>query len=101
MLRMLAVTNIYPTPRAPAAGTFVEQQVLGLRRTGMDVDVLFVNRSEKGMSSYLTMGAELRDRIKNFQPDVVHVMYGGVLAQRVTSIVTDRPLIVSLCGSDL
>lgn len=85
-MRVLAVTNIYPTPRYPAMGTFVEQQVLGLRRSGLDVEVMLVNRSEGGMSSYFTMGAELRSRIERFQPDVVHAMYGGVLALSLIQI---------------
>lgn len=100
-MRVFAVTNFYPTPRYPAIGTFVEQQVLGLRSIGLDIDVMFVNRGERGMRSYFTMGAELRSRIEQFQPDVVHVMYGGVLAERVTCIVKDRPIVVSFCGSDL
>ncbi len=100
-MRVLAVTNLYPTPRSPGGGTFIEQQVLGLRRSGLDVDVIHVDRSEKGMSSYFTMEAELRSRIEQFQPDVVHAMYGGVLAERVTRIVKDRPTVVSFCGSDL
>jgi len=101
MLRILAVTNMYPTPRYPASGTFVEQQVTGLRRIGLVVDVMFVNRSERGMGSYLLMGAELRNRIKHFQPDVIHVMYGGVMAEGVTRAVKDKPTVVSFCGSDL
>lgn len=100
-MRILAVTNFYPTPRYPAMGTFVEQQVLGLRRSGLDVDVMLVDRYERGMRSYFTMGAELRSRIEQFRPDVVHAMYGGVLAERVTRIVEDRPTVVSFCGSDL
>jgi glycosyltransferase involved in cell wall biosynthesis len=100
-MRVLAVTNFYPTPRYPAIGTFVEQQVLGLRGIGLDVDVMLVNRGERGVRSYFTMGAELRSRIEQFQPDVVHVMYGGVLSERVTRIVKDRPTVVSFCGSDL
>ena len=100
-MRVLAVTNFYPTPKYPAIGTFVEQQVLGLRSIGLDVDVMLVNRGERGMRSYFTMGAELRSRIEQFQPDVVHAMYGGVLAERVTRIVEDRPTVVSFCGSDL
>lgn len=100
-MRVLAVTNLYPTPRYPEIGTFVEQQVLGLTRSGLDVDVMHVDRCERGMRSYFTMGAELRSRIERFQPDVVHAMYGGVLAERVTCIARDRPMVVSFCGSDL
>lgn len=100
-MRLLAVTNLYPTLQTPTIGTFIEQQVLGLRRTGLDVDVMLVNRGERGMRSYFTMGAELRSRIEQFQPDVVHAMYGGVLSERVTRIVRDRPTVVSFCGSDL
>jgi len=100
-MRVLAVTNFYPTPKYPTIGTFVEQQVLGLRGIGLDVDVMLVNRGERGMRSYFTMAAELRSRIEQFQPDVVHAMYGGVLAERLTYIVKDRPTVVSFCGSDL
>ncbi len=100
-MRVLAVTNIYPTTRFPTLGTFVEQQVVGLKRSGLDVDVMLVDRFESGMRSYFTMGAELRRRIEQFCPDVVHAMYGGVLAERVTRIVVDRPTVVSFCGSDL
>ncbi len=82
-------------------GTFIEQQVLGLRRSGLNVDVMHVDRYERGMRSYLTMGAELRSRIQQFQPDVVHAMYGGVLAERVTRFVENKPTVVSFCGSDL
>lgn len=100
-MRVLAVTNMYPTPQSPTIGTFVEQQVLGLRHCGLDVEVMHVDRCERGMSSYFTMGAELQSRIERFQPDVVHAMYGGVLAEWVTRIVKDRPTVVSFCGSDL
>ncbi|NGZ95507.1 MAG: hypothetical protein CV089_05130 [Nitrospira sp. WS110] len=100
-MRVLAVTNFYPTPKYPAIGTFVEQQVLGLRGIGLDVDVMHVDRFERGMRSYFTMDAELRSRIEQFQPEVVHAMYGGVLAEQVTRIVADRPTVVSFCGSDL
>lgn len=100
-MRVLALTNFYPTPRHPTSGTFVEQQVVGLRRSGLDVEVMLVDRYERGMRSYFTMGAELRSRIKQFRPDVVHAMYGGVLAEQMTRIVEDRPTVVSFCGSDL
>lgn len=34
----------------------------------------------------LQHGSELRSRIEQFQPDVVHALYGGVMAERVTRI---------------
>lgn len=101
MLRVLAVTNTYPTPLCPAGGTFVEQQIAGLRRIGLNVEVLVINRSEGGMRSYFTAGAELQKCLKRFHPDLVHVMYGGILAEEVTRVVRNRPSVVSFCGSDL
>ena len=43
-MRILVVTNLYPTDCNPTWGTFVEQQVQGLRRIGMEIDVLLVDR---------------------------------------------------------
>jgi len=53
------------------------------------------------MGSYFKIGTELRNRVEQFQPDVIHVMYGGVLSERVTCIVKEKPVVVSFCGSDL
>jgi teichuronic acid biosynthesis glycosyltransferase TuaC len=101
MLRILAVTNLYPTPHAPSSGTFVEQQIKGLRQIGLDVEVLVVDRVQIGMAAYVGLGRQIRARITNYQPDLVHVMYGGVMANEVTRVITDRPTVVSFCGSDL
>src|SRR5262245_29176154 len=100
-MRILAVTNMYPTMHAPASGIFVEQQIEGLRRVGLEVDVVFVDRLERGMLAYLGLGQEIRARIANFPPDVVHVMYGGVMADQVTRTVNKRPIVVTFHGSDL
>jgi teichuronic acid biosynthesis glycosyltransferase TuaC len=101
MLRILAVTNLYPTPEAPSSGTFVERQITGIREIGLDVDVMFLNRLQKGMGVYRGLGQQLRARIANYQPDLVHVMYGGAMADAVTRAIADRPTVVSFCGSDL
>jgi glycosyltransferase involved in cell wall biosynthesis len=92
---------MYPTPRHPALGTFVEQQITGLRRIGLSVDVMVVDRWVRGMGSYLTMRTELRNHIKHFQPHLVHVMYGGILAEEATRACDNMPIVVSFCGSDL
>jgi glycosyltransferase involved in cell wall biosynthesis len=100
-MRVLAVTNMYPSVSAPAEGSFVEQQVTGLRQIGLDVDVLHVDRSGSGAAAYFDVGRSVRERIKVFRPDLVHVMYGGVMPEIVTRAVRDLPVIVSFCGSDL
>jgi len=100
-MRVLAVTNVYPTPALPACGTYVEQQIKGLRQVGINVDVLFVNRAEGGMKEYLGLGKRLLKRCENFRPDIVHSMFGGVMADMMTRVVRDRPTVVSFCGSDL
>jgi glycosyltransferase involved in cell wall biosynthesis len=100
-MRILAVTNIYPTPQAPFSGNFVEQQIKGLRQIGLDVDVLFVDRGQKGMGVYMGLGGQIQVSIKRFQPDIVHAMYGGVMAGQVTKTVNDRPTVVTFHGSDL
>ena len=38
-MKVLVVTNMYPSPERPAFGTFVRDQVEALRRAGVDVDV--------------------------------------------------------------
>jgi teichuronic acid biosynthesis glycosyltransferase TuaC len=100
-LRILAVTNMYPSAAAPASGTFVEQQIEGLRQTGLNVDVMVVDRRGRGMAGYLGLDRKVQARIGNCQPDLVHVMYGGVMADLVTRAAGDVPTVVSFCGSDL
>jgi teichuronic acid biosynthesis glycosyltransferase TuaC len=92
---------MYPSCKAPHSGTFVEQQINGLRSIGLDVDLLIVERLEKGMASYLGLCRRIKARIKTLQHTLVHVMYGGVMADIVTRAILDRPTIVTFHGSDL
>jgi teichuronic acid biosynthesis glycosyltransferase TuaC len=100
-MRILVVTNMYPTPYAPASGTFVEQQIKGLRQIGLEVEVMFVDRLQRGMATYLKLRRQIRLKIEHCQPQIVHVMYGGVLADQITRTVDDRPTVVTFHGSDL
>jgi glycosyltransferase involved in cell wall biosynthesis len=99
-MRVLAVTNMYPTPDHPTLGTFVEQQVSSLRLRGVSVDVLLADRSLQGPRAYITLATQI-GRHLNKGVDLVHVMYGGVMAAVVSTLARDVPLLVSFCGSDL
>lgn len=99
-MRVLAVTNLYPTDAAPVAGTFVADRVRMLRHLGVDVDVEFFDRLAQGARVYRDVSRVVRNRLATGRYDLVHVMYGGVLAALVTGA-ADAPTIVSFCGSDL
>ena len=100
-MKILAVTNVYPTEQRPTQGTFIEQQVKGLRDIGLDVDVLMVDRASLGYRAYINLGARVRKEASVNRPALIHVMYGGVMAKTVVKAVTGFPVIVSFCGSDL
>lgn len=98
--RVLAVTNIYPTDSSPDTGTFVQAQVEGLRLMDVDVDVLHIDRRAYGRSAYMRLTSLVRRALCADTYDVVHAMYGGVLAERVVRA-TAIPSVVSICGSDI
>jgi glycosyltransferase involved in cell wall biosynthesis len=92
---------MYPSAADLSQGTFVEQQVKGLRQAGVTVEVVHFDRQRGGMLAYRNIGPVVMRAIQLFKPDLVHVMYGGMLADRTTSLHLGRPAIVSYCGSDL
>ncbi len=100
-MRILAVTNMYPTRRAAWGGTFVEQQIESLKKAGVEVDLLFLDRLQEGRRVYVGMAGRLRRRVRETRPDLMHVMYGGLIAEVGTRAVKRVPVVVSFCGSDL
>jgi glycosyltransferase involved in cell wall biosynthesis len=90
-----------PSPDDPHTGRFVQQQIVTLQRTGLDVDVIFVNRREKGMRAYADLPTMLRKAVAQLKPDLVHVMYGGIMSWLVSYVVRERPVVVTFHGSDL
>jgi teichuronic acid biosynthesis glycosyltransferase TuaC len=100
-VRVLVVTNMYPTDAHPADGTFVAGQVESLRDVGIDIEVLFLDRLESGRQVYRNLAETARASFNTVNPDLVHVMYGGVMSAVVTKAIRERPVLVSFCGSDL
>ncbi len=74
-LRILTVTNMYPTPTAPMSGIFVAEQVASLRRRGLAVDVLLVNGVEEGWGAYVRGFGSIRRALRHTHYDLVHAHY--------------------------
>ncbi len=96
-LRVLAVTNMYPTPKDPTFGSFVASQMASIADTGAEVDVCFIN-GRRGAWAYLAAPLGVRRRARPDRVDVVHAHYG--LTGFVASF-QPLPLVVSFCGDDL
>jgi teichuronic acid biosynthesis glycosyltransferase TuaC len=100
-MRVLVVTNMYPSKKRPASGTFVQQQVKGLIDIGLEVEVMLVDRENRGWLAYYGIATKIARRLATARFHLVHVMYGGVLARVVTTLANEIPVVVSLCGDDL
>jgi teichuronic acid biosynthesis glycosyltransferase TuaC len=81
-VKVLVLTNMYPTPTYPSFGTFVEEQVRSLKQHGVEVDVLFVN-GVKSKLNYLWGFPRLWGRLLTKRYDLIHAHYvfAGVIAR--------------------
>ena len=100
-MRILAVTNMYPIESAPSLGIFVEQQVKGLVAIGVQVDVLHLNRWVQGPGIYWSTTKRIEEQLRKYPYDLMHVMYGGIMAEVATRTIQRPPNIVTIHGSDL
>ncbi len=96
-LRVLVVTNMYPSPAAPHRGAFVRDQVEALRRhPGVEIELFAF---DPGMRRYPRAARELRRRYRGERFDIVHAHFGltawPALAARL------GPVAVTLHGNDL
>ena len=96
-MRVLVVTNMYPTATRPYFGIFVERQVAALRRAGADI-VVEVIAGDRGEHDYFFARPRILRAIREHAPALIHCHYGYTpLAAAFTGV----PYIVTLCGDDL
>jgi glycosyltransferase involved in cell wall biosynthesis len=101
-LRVLAVTNMWPTDR-DHGGVFIRDQVESLRALGVEVEVEVVGNA-RGSKDYLLAIPRVRARVLADQRagrpyDLVHVHYG--LTSLAARFVGAIPRVVSFYGSDV
>ncbi len=86
-MKVLLITNMYPTAEGPSFGTFVEDQLKALRRAGVDIDVLFIN-GRKNRFNYLWGPLRLWKALICEKYDLIHCHYifSGLLGRLQWSI---------------
>lgn len=71
-MKILHITNNFPTQRHPIFGIFVKEQIDSLTNQGFENEVFFINGREKGKLEYLKSIFKLRKFLKGKNFDVVH-----------------------------
>ena len=80
-IRILHITNNFPTPNFPIFGIFIKEQIESLRNQGIDNDVFFINSREEGKRAYVKSLVKLRRLLKRSKYDIIHChhSYSGVI----------------------
>jgi glycosyltransferase involved in cell wall biosynthesis len=97
-MRVLVVTNLWPSAERPERGAFVRDQVDALERLdGVEIELFTIEPG--GLKPYLPAALGLRRRYRGRRFDVVHAHYGlsawSALAMR------GAPHVVTFHGTDL
>jgi glycosyltransferase involved in cell wall biosynthesis len=95
-VRALVVTNMYPSAKRPALGSFVRDQVEALRALGAEVEVFAF---APGGAAYLRAARDVRRRHGGEGWDVVHAHFG--LTALPALAVPGAPRAVTMHGTDL
>lgn len=97
-LRILQITNMYPSPEKPAWGSFVKSQVDSIAAKGIETDVMVID-GYKSKFNYLRALRWLWSHLRVQRYDLIHAHYGlcGLIARMQSRV----PVVVSFCGSDL
>jgi glycosyltransferase involved in cell wall biosynthesis len=95
-MRVLIVTNLYPTADQPRLGRFVHDQVEALRAGGTEVELFTF---PLGAREYLPASRRLRRLLRKGSFDVVHAHYG--LCGWVAALAGASPLVVTFHGTDI
>jgi glycosyltransferase involved in cell wall biosynthesis len=102
-LKILEVTQMWPSPEHPDLGSFLVPLTRELEALGHEVEVASISRRGGSPTEYLTLARKARAAAKRFQPDVVfaHFLFpagaAGALAARAAKV----PLVVMAHGQDV
>lgn len=98
-LRILVVTNLYPTPARPNFCPFVKEQVESMRECYPDLTIdVRVIEGERPRGAYLRDMFLLPGVVRKGRYDIVHAHFGLTL---VSTVFLRAPVVITFHGSDL
>lgn len=101
-MKVLIVTNVYPSNKHPYHGIFVKEQVEAIQRLHPDVevDIHYIN-GFGGKNEYIKSIWTVNRRINNGGYDIVHIHYGLAGLYLLNPFRKHIPTIVTFHGSDI
>lgn len=101
-MKVLIVTNIYPSENHPYHGVFVAEQIQSIKRLFQDVlfDVYYIN-GFGGKWNYIKSIWEVRRRINQNNYDLVHIHYGFAGLFLFCPFLKKTKIITTFHGSDI
>jgi glycosyltransferase involved in cell wall biosynthesis len=97
-LKVLVVTNMWPSDDDPSYGSFVQDQMESLRAVGVDYDVFFIN-GRASRWNYARSIRELRTLLRGKRFDLIHAHFG--LSGWVARCQINLPVVLTFHGDDL
>jgi glycosyltransferase involved in cell wall biosynthesis len=102
-MRILQVTQMWPSPEHPDLGSFLVPLTRELEALGHDVDVVSISQRGGSKAKYLRLAREARADAHRFRPDVVfaHFLFpSGAVGARAAHA-AGVPLVVMAHGQDV
>jgi len=99
-MRILVVTQMWPSAAEPGFGAFVAQICRALERDGHELEVVAIDRRGLPKTKYVTLFRQARAAARRFKPDVVYAHFlapAGVIAARASR----APLVLTAHGTDV
>jgi teichuronic acid biosynthesis glycosyltransferase TuaC len=97
-MRVLFVTNLWPSDDAPWRGACIRAQADSLRALGVELDVFTIDGFVR-RRAYLSAVPQIMRLARSRNYDVVHAHYGHSAV--IARIQLETPLVISYLGSDL
>jgi glycosyltransferase involved in cell wall biosynthesis len=102
-VRILEVTQMWPSPEQPDLGSFLVPLTRELEALGHEVEVASISQRGGSRSKYVRLVRESRAAARRFRPDVVfaHFLFPSGAAGALAARAAGAPLVVMAHGQDV
>jgi glycosyltransferase involved in cell wall biosynthesis len=102
-VRILEVTQMWPSPEQPDLGSFLVPLTREIEALGHEVEVASISQRGGSRSKYVGLARESRAAARRFRPDVVfaHFLFPSGAAGAFAARATGAPLVVMAHGQDV